>query len=168
MMIRINFIKGILPWSNITIQKTTVKTVASMLLLEDDDALATFIFFKAFIRSILARFNMASSVISLISFWSAASNDGARGGLGGFGDFLLLDFLRFSFSGVLFSAYSTEYNLFVTFTMSIETTVNFDSLQHPLYLSSPFIQSPANPQEILVSIIFPHPLHSYDPSQTHN
>jgi hypothetical protein len=74
-----------------------VNTMANRLLF--DDAFVAFTFFKAFIRSILARFNMASSEISLISFWSAASNDGPRGGLGGF---LLLVFLRFS-STIFFS-----------------------------------------------------------------
>ena len=96
-----------LPWSIITTKKTTVKIIAKRLLaLEDDgaDDLAIFIFFKVFIRSILARFNMASSDISLISLWSAASNDGAFGGLGGLGAFLLLAFFRFSLTGVWVSS----------------------------------------------------------------
>lgn len=67
-------------------------------LLFEEPCLPFFIFFKAFIRSILARFNKASSFSSLRSFWSEASNGKCVGGLGGRGGFLELDRFFFAFS----------------------------------------------------------------------
>lgn len=62
----------------------------------EDPCLAFFIFFKAFIRSILARFNTASSLSSLRSFWSETSNGVGVSGLGGRGGFLDRFFFVFS------------------------------------------------------------------------
>lgn len=62
----------------------------------EDPCLAFFIFFKAFIRSILARFNIASSLSSLRSFWSETSNGVGVGGRGGRGGFLDRFFFVFS------------------------------------------------------------------------
>lgn len=82
----------------------TVKTRARTVLFEYEEALALLAIFSALIFSILARFSLATSVISLISFWSAASNDGPRGGRGGLGGFLLLIFLHFSLPASSISA----------------------------------------------------------------
>lgn len=71
-----------------------VTIMGQKLLLEE--CLAFFIFFKAFIRSILARFNKASSFSSLRSFWSETSNGKCVGGLGGRGGFLDRFFFAFS------------------------------------------------------------------------
>ncbi|PHT59332.1 putative pectinesterase 11 [Capsicum baccatum] len=64
-------------------KKRTEKRKARTLPVDDDeveDAFAAFIFFNALIRSIHARLIIASSMISLISFWSAASKDNPLGG----------------------------------------------------------------------------------------
>ncbi|KAI4378970.1 hypothetical protein MLD38_016383 [Melastoma candidum] len=72
-----------------TTKKRMVNISATTLLLRDDDVEAALAFFKALIRSILARFNEADSDISWISMRSEALSDGPLGGRGGFEGFLL-------------------------------------------------------------------------------
>lgn len=86
-----------------TRQKRRVTHRAQRLLLFEDEGLEFFIFLELFIRSVLARFSMASSDISRISLRSAASKHGLTGGRGGLGGF----WETFFFGSAFFAARAT-------------------------------------------------------------
>lgn len=148
-----------LPWKHSTRKKRTVKRKARTLLVDDDDdefedAFAAFIFFKALILSIRTRFIIASSAISLISFWSAASKDIPLGGLGGF---LALPDLRLSFTFF----FSTPFSATNPLTLWSTSTFTFSGESSSSSFTSLIIQNPfsglisCSSSQILLKNLFP-------------
>jgi len=123
-------------------KKMIVMNMADKLLLEDD-AFAALIFFSALSLSILARFLMASSVISLINFWSEASSDRTLGGLGGLGGFLKFFFICFSSTSFLSTkafccpSFPSEFLSINNSTSSAPTSPKLDEFTNPWKPTSP-------------------------------